>query len=1059
MRQVSAALGSFLASSTNAIWRHLLTLTLSDSTVYRWTDHETDLVVGGATFVAGGTGTAPSFTVDSRRDPAGTEIGEAEVTLDCGEAATIGGVRIPLAVTRNVLDRAKVKIERVFGDSSIDTSLGTLNWFEGVVAETDPSSTQVKLSLADGREELNAVLPHTEITPSCQNTLYDSQCGANRVSFQRSGMVSAGAGTLVFQTNRTQEPSDYFALGVITFFGNVTAALAGIKRSVRAYRPATGEFELDEPLPVAPQSGDTFTAVPGCNHKWSDANGCAKFSRQARFRGCPLLPKDSSSLRVYKANPFTKYGTGAPAEGYTGLALNVSPPSLPLPLVYGRAKVRGIPIYRGKAGKHYVRMSAFCEGPIVGGRRFWVNDKFYSSVHNLDAPGSQAPLGTGGPRFANATLALGTRPDQSAFWWLTYYDTSYAVCYPGIAYWATALTDQVDDAYDLEVDGFLSGSSDAGSSGDAHPASIITDATVGLLGSGVGAAFRWPVETDLGPDGTTASGARRYLDAAGIRLSCVIDTKTKVIDVLDELLRSSNCSCRWSEGQLEMLALSDVALTDNGYAYVPDPEVEYALDDAHFQPDGDEDPVAVKRPAREEIVNIVPVEFEERDPNSNDPSRAYESRPVEDPDPVDVSNNGPLRGDTVALPMVKLPDVAVMLSRILSQLSVRRRNSYTFKIHSLQFGMLEPLDCVSITDKKFGLTDQRVRIRSIEEDKEGILTIVAQDAPVGLHHAVRHPVQSSEGAAIDTRSVSFHERVHALALANWTAKTIPAVGVDGYMRVRWLVDRFIAVGDAKIAWSNYDGDAWTAATIPANYYLYDVASNDDGSVMVAIGQNTSPVNIGSSLRSTDHGATWSAVSLPGNAAATKIIWVKALGLFVFVAGTTCYTSPTGLAGSWTSHAMPAQTYRGPETDGATILVAADGGCARSTDAVNWTWIPQAFNIDSLECGPNSQFAAFINGNLKVGTTYDLGSTWSVADLPFVAFSQWIGMTWSGSLWAVTNYAAIGKASVWTSPNGLVYTQAAGSLPATAGYESIASSPCRAVLVGGGTAASSLLYGG
>jgi len=47
-------------------------------------------------------------------------------------------------------------------------------------------------------------------------------------------------------------------------------------------------------LPVAPQPGDTFDAYPGCDHT-TGANGCAKFSNLAHFRGYPRVPPPSTA--------------------------------------------------------------------------------------------------------------------------------------------------------------------------------------------------------------------------------------------------------------------------------------------------------------------------------------------------------------------------------------------------------------------------------------------------------------------------------------------------------------------------------------------------------------------------------------------------------------------------------------------------------------------------------------------------------------------------------------------------------------------------------------------
>jgi uncharacterized phage protein (TIGR02218 family) len=929
-------------------------------------------------YLAGGTGVAPLVKVGSRRDPAGTEIGELEVTLYAGESAQLDGVRLPLAIINDALDGARVKVERVFGPDAIDLNLGTMHLFEGVVAEVEPSSTQVVLSLVDAREELRVKLPRTRIQPPCGAMLFDGQCSLSKASWTVTGAVVAGGDARRVRTNRT-EADEHFRLGVIRF---TSGANQGVKRAVRGYKNANGEFELDEALPAVPAAGDTFTAYPGCDKRW--ATCVSKFSNGGHHRGFPLLPAETTDTRIARDNPYD-WQFGVPrvgADGYAGLGEGSTPRDLTLPIVYGRNVVDGTVIYRGGTGQTTTAlMAAFCEGPIVDGRRFWVGSNFYPSIHNLDGPNSQYPEGINGNRWDRATLFVGSRPTQTGFWWLNYYDPSYFVTYPGTAYWADSyrrLPIGQTEQYRLEVDGFLSDAADAGADGDAHPASILADATYGLLASSqFGAGFAWPVVTDVGPDGTAASSARRYITAAGLLLSPVLSEPRETIEIVQELLDSCNCSCRMSDGSLEVVPLGDVEFTGNGVTFTPDTTVQYSFTEDHFVSDG-EDPVTVKRPGREEVFNIVPVEFVERDPTaaSNDPSHAYKSRSVEDPEPVDVAQNGPRRGGAVSLPMISKPEVALTISRLRAQQAVKRRNTYTFSV-GYRYAPLEPLDYVALSDSSFGLSARVVRVKAIEEDEDHVITIEAEDAPLGMSHAVAHPVQSSESGFVGRSWVGTEPGLSAVATTAWTDVTLPVT--TGWNGIAWSGARWVLVGNASACVTSDDPFGrvgWTSRTIGTGTW-HGVASDGAGTV-VAVGAS-SVASI-----SADDGATWSAFTLP-TGSYQDVVWDAAHGVWVAVGNGVCATSPTGAAGTWTARTIPAgYTYLSLAFNGSTLVACGvDGGtltgiAVSSTDGgVTWT------NTATFAGEPMKAVTALGSQFVLVGTTntarasIDNGATWTV----------------------------------------------------------------------------------
>lgn len=743
MRAISAGLQTFLDGNNKAIVRHLLTITLSSGTVVRWTDHSANITISGNTWLASGSGTVPLVKVGKRRDPAGTEVGELEVILYAGEGAQLAGMRLPLAAISDGFDGATVRVDRVYGPADLDLALGVLRLFDGRIGEIEPSSSEVVLSLVDAREDLKVQLPRTGIQPACSASHYDAQCGLSIGSWTVSGTVASGSTAIKVRSNRT-EADGYFDLGVLTF---TSGANSGYRRAVRAYLQANGEFELDEALPAgAPSAGDTFTVYPGCDKRWATCK--TKYTNSGRYRGFPLMPSSGNDARSRgmrgaptPGRSTNVYGWVPPfplqRSGYLPDPI-ISPPDDPLPIVYGKNLVDGTLIYRaGPTDSTNVcdLCVGFCEGPIQNVGRAWINGTFYSSIRDLDAGGS--------------VLFLGTRPTQTHWSRFTLTEPDYLTGFPGVAYWASpAFRLPIGDTgnYRFEVNGFLCVTP------DADPAGIIADTTYGILNNtAFGAGFTWPVVVDTGPDGLAASSARRYYDAARIVLSPVIAERRAASEILRDILDACNSSCRMSDGSLEIIPLGDVEFTGTSLVtnlpvtYTPYTTAQYAFTESSYLTGGDEDPISVRRIPRAEVYNICPVEFTERSPTGEtwNSANCYQSRTVEDPEPVDVAAFGPRRSGSLSFPMITLPSVALTISRIKAQRSVKRRNTYSFKV-GYRYAPLEPLDYVVISDAHFGIANRVVRVTSIEEDETGVITIEAEDAPYGISHAVAHTVQSNE---------------------------------------------------------------------------------------------------------------------------------------------------------------------------------------------------------------------------------------------------------------------------------------------------------------------------
>lgn len=259
----------------------LLTLTLIDGTVARYSLWDTNLTYNGHSF----SGVGPAIERSRVRTVIGFEVDTLDLTIHATAAHTINGVPILKAAARGMLDGATVLLERVFLNPSdlFGPVVGGYINFSGRVADMTVTRAEARVVVKSDIELLNIQMPKNLYQPGCQHTLYDADCGINRASVATSATVGAGSSTTTLNAAQITQAAGWFDLGYIVF---TSGALAGTKRTIKAGTP--GAVSLLNPLPQAPAPGDAFTAYPGCDKTMTTCS--AKFSNLANFRGFPFIP-------------------------------------------------------------------------------------------------------------------------------------------------------------------------------------------------------------------------------------------------------------------------------------------------------------------------------------------------------------------------------------------------------------------------------------------------------------------------------------------------------------------------------------------------------------------------------------------------------------------------------------------------------------------------------------------------------------------------------------------------------------------------------------------------
>lgn len=480
-------------------------------------------------------------------------------------------------------------------------------------------------------------------------------------------------------------------------------------------------------------------------------------------------------------------------ERILSLQVQQSSQGLTLPVIYGRTRVAGNLIWYGdfvtiehktttrqggKGGGGVTQedikytyeaavMLALCEGEIQGVGRIWRDKEKFDSLAQLRLTlmrgGDEQPLWT--------HLAQAKHQDQA----LNYSGTAY-LCSPNYELTKSAQIYQ----HNFEVIGKLGYS---GNIPDANPREIVLDL---LTNQRYGCGF--PSEnigdTDL---------YSNYCRAVGIFLSPAYTEQGEAQRNISELLEQTNSAAVFSQGRLKIIPYGDGGYSGNGAVYVADNKAVYDLMDDDFIVSGAEDPVKVERKTNADAFNQIQVEYLDRD---ND----YNVAIAEVKDQANIEQYGLRPQDAVSMHGICDAKVAQKVAQQLLQRALYVRNEYEFKL-GWKYCLLEPMDIVTLTDAGLGLDKTPVRITEIEEDEEGVLSVKAEDYPVGVYTVSEYPTQPSLGYSADYNVSPGNAHVPVIFEA-------PLQLTGGEPQI-WLATAGGDMWGGAEVWVSTDGDSYT----------------------------------------------------------------------------------------------------------------------------------------------------------------------------------------------------------------------------------------------------------
>ena len=242
------------------------------------------------------------------------------------------------------------------------------------------------------------------------------------------------------------------------------------------------------------------------------------------------------------------------------------------------------------------------------------------------------------------------------------------------------------------------------------------------------------------------SSWQTWCRALGLDFSPCLDLVEKANDVLARWFQITNTAAVWSGSVLKAIPYGDTSVTGNGYVFTPDVTPVYDLSDNDYVRPSDGDPVQLIRSDPNDAYNCYRLEFSDR-------TVLYNVNAVEARDQASIERFGLRVASQISAHEFTQGSVAQVAANLICQRSVNIRNTYTFKL-SWEYFLLEPMDLVTLTDTGMGMTKVAVRITSVEEDDNGILTVVAEEFPSGTASATAYPAQAnSNGVTINPAAV------------------------------------------------------------------------------------------------------------------------------------------------------------------------------------------------------------------------------------------------------------------------------------------------------------------
>lgn len=268
---------------------------------------------------------------------------------------------------------------------------------------------------------------------------------------------------------------------------------------------------------------------------------------------------------------------------------------------------------------------------------------------------------------------------------------------------------------------------------DANPKDIVYDV---LTDSNYGMGFS-AAELDTNSFETYSD----YCIANNVFLSPLYDSQSEAQEVLSNLGEITNSTFVWSQGKLRVVPLGDSEVSDNGKTFIPDLTPIYDITEDDLLCDDGDEPIICERKSQNDVKNSVKIEYLNR-------ANEYNTEIEEAQDLVNIELYGLKQADTLTARQICTQEVANKVAQLALQRNIAVRNTYSFKL-SMKYCLLEPMDLITLTSDRLGMSRELVRILSVKEN-DGVLEFTAEEMIVGTATPAKITGQTASFEGVNT---------------------------------------------------------------------------------------------------------------------------------------------------------------------------------------------------------------------------------------------------------------------------------------------------------------------
>jgi hypothetical protein len=277
---------------------------------------------------------------------------------------------------------------------------------------------------------------------------------------------------------------------------------------------------------------------------------------------------------------------------------------------------------------------------------------------------------------------------------------------------------------------------------DANPVKIVKEL---LTNTQFGIGFNYLDSTVDTPGSTTfwnyCVAIKSNANNQRMLFSPLIKDQRPTAEIINEIIMAANGAFVWSEGVLKIKPYGDSNISGTspfaGVSFTANTTPVYSLTDNDFMSPKNQDPIKVMRKPRNDTYNQISIEYVDKD-------KQYNPSIVEVKDDADIAQFGLRKKDTMKCHFITNKDTAQMVAQLILQKNLSIVNKYQFVL-GWRYCLLEPMDLVNITDSNLGFSAKTVRITSISENDQGLLSIEAEDFPLGASSPALYTTGSGSG--------------------------------------------------------------------------------------------------------------------------------------------------------------------------------------------------------------------------------------------------------------------------------------------------------------------------